>query len=182
MFGRRWRRSQDQVSKSVARLPDAGRRVWFRFRVRETAVAAPAAGGHSRGAHEDTAAPSAQDIVDARPEERPDQNRKRSDDDHTSVQQQNPTSPSGTHTGRTQIAGGAVRTQQGVSGGGDDRVVRAEARRAAHRHQSRLGTTAAPPSEPEPATEPATETNQHTARRAPAEQRQKPARRRHRYN
>lgn len=70
LFGRWRRHPSDQISESVAGL--SGAAVRFRFRVREKTVVATTVGGHTRGVGENTAAASAQDIVDPGPEKRHD--------------------------------------------------------------------------------------------------------------
>jgi len=161
LFGRR---AQGGVSESVAGLPGAG--PVRRSQSGQTAVAAPAAGGgRRRGCDEDTAAASAQGVVDPGPE-------KRRDDGRGAVRPANATGRGA--RGRAQVAGGAVRAQQGVSRGA---VAGQEAgRRAEGRHQSVAGT--APDTGPPAETAATTQKDEHTARRAPAKQRGQGRRRR----
>lgn len=179
LFGRRRRGPQDQIPESVAGLPDAERRV----RVREETVPAAAVGRHPGGIREDTAAAPAQDIVDPGPEERRDEGGR--DGRSAAVQRQHAPGAAAAAAGRphsrgAQVSGGAVRAQQGVSSGHHGNAVRAQTRRASDRHQSQFDAAAAAASTSKPASKPTpAEKDEHTARRAPAEQRQEPGRGRH---
>lgn len=146
--GDQWRQrfgrsSPDQISKSVTGLSG------WRVVRREETFASPAV-GRDTGRDENSSTAAAEDIVDLGSEEGPRQVR---NDDRVAVQQD----ATGHHTGRTQIARGAVRAQQSVSSG-------QKTRRTENSDQSQFAAANASAK--------AAEKDQHTSSSASAKQRQ----------
>lgn len=145
----------------------------------ETVAASAVRGGRRNNQHANTAAATAQDIVDAGPE-------KGRDRGGRAVHRQPwaPPASAGQRTGGAQVAGGAVRAQQGLSGGGRATIRQEAAGRAENRHQGQpVGTTVPPRPTAAAAAEESTETtaekDEHTARGASAKQRGRRRWRRH---